>query len=292
MNIRAPQPITKESDMSAHTTQTELKLIGKLILEGEMLCESGLHVGAGKGSLEIGGADNPVVKDAQGRPYVPGSSLRGRIRSLLEQATGMAVPSELVYISKRKGQEVRIHQSDRPDDEICLLFGRSPGRMEKAAGGGEDAGAQATPARLSVFDAPLIAGSITPQMRENLDDELTEVKSENAIDRITSQANPRTLERVPAGARFRIRMVLDLLCAEDAVLPALLVQGLRLLEDDALGGGGSRGNGRVSFDNLKLTWRGRDYYASGADEREVASGADLAGLRTKVAEVSGELVAA
>ena len=66
--------------MSAHTTQTELKLIGKLILEGEMLCESGLHVGAGKGSLEIGGADNPVVKDAQGRPYVPGSSLRGRIR--------------------------------------------------------------------------------------------------------------------------------------------------------------------------------------------------------------------
>jgi len=231
------------------------------------------------------------VKDAQGRPYVPGSSLRGRIRSLLEQATGMAVPSELVYISKRKGQEVRIHQSDRPDDEICILFGRSPGRMEKA-GGGDESGVHATPARLSVFDAPLIPGSITPQMRENLDDELTEVKSENAIDRITSQANPRTLERVPAGARFRIRMVLDLLCAEDSVLPGLLVQGLRLLEDDALGGGGSRGNGRVSFDNLKLTWRGRDYYASGADEREVVSGAALAALQAKVAEVSGELVAA
>jgi CRISPR-associated protein Csm3 len=277
--------------MSAHTTQTELKLIGKLILEGEMLCESGLHVGAGKGSLEIGGADNPVVKDAQGRPYVPGSSLRGRIRSLLEQATGMAVPAELVYISKRKGQEVRIHQSDRPDDEICILFGRSPGRMEKA-GGGDESGVHATPARLSVFDAPLIAGSITPQMRENLDDELTEVKSENAIDRITSQANPRTLERVPAGARFKIRMVLDLLCAEDAVLPALLVQGLALLQDDALGGGGSRGNGRVCFDNMKLTWRGRDYYAMGADEREVASGADLTGLRTKLAEVGDSLVAA
>src|SRR6185437_2178019 len=93
--------------MSAHTAQTELKLIGKLILEGEMHCETGLHVGAGKGSLEIGGADNPVVKDAHGRPYVPGSTLRGRIRALLEQATGMAVPSELVFISKRKGQEVR-----------------------------------------------------------------------------------------------------------------------------------------------------------------------------------------
>ena len=79
--------------MSAHTSQTELKLIGKLILEGELHCETGLHVGAGKGSLEIGGSDNPVVKDAFGRPYVPGSSLRGKLRSLLEQSSGLAVPA-------------------------------------------------------------------------------------------------------------------------------------------------------------------------------------------------------
>ena len=277
--------------MSAHTAQTELKLIGKLILEGEMHCETGLHIGAGKGSLEIGGADNPVVKDSHGRPYVPGSTLRGRIRSLLEQATGMAIPSELVFISKRKGQEVRIHQSDRPDDEICILFGRSPGRMEKV-GGGDIESNNATPARLSVFDAPLVPDSITPQMRETLDDELTEVKSENAIDRITSQANPRTLERVPAGARFRIRMVLDVLCAEDASLPPLVVQGLRLLEDDALGGGGSRGSGRVRFNNLKLTWRGKDYYASGAAEQELAAGVDLAALQAKVQELGDSLVSA
>jgi CRISPR-associated protein Csm3 len=270
--------------MSAHTAQTELKLIGKLILEGELHCETGLHIGAGKGSLEIGGADNPVVKDSHGRPYVPGSTLRGRVRSLLEQATGAAIPSELVYLSKRKGQEVRIHQSDRPDDEICVLFGRSPGRMEKVGGGDLDS-SYATPARLSVFDAPLVAECITPQMRETLDDELTEVKSENAIDRITSQANPRTLERVPAGARFKIRMVLDLLCPEDSVLPALLIQGLRLLEDDTLGGGGSRGSGRVSFGSLKLTWRSRDYYASGLAEQEIASGADLAGLQGKITEI-------
>ncbi len=90
-------------------------------------------------------------------------------------------------------------------------------------------------------------------MRENLDDEITEVKSENAIDRITSQANPRTLERVPAGARFQVRMVLDVLCEEDKALAARLLEGLRLLEDDALGGGGSRGSGRVRFANLKLS---------------------------------------
>src|SRR6202158_2784438 len=144
--------------MSAHTSQTELKLIGKLILEGDMTCETGLHVGAGKGSLEIGGSDNPVVKDAFGRPYVPGSSLRGKIRSLLEQSSGLAVPSELVYLSRRKGQEVRIHQSDRPDDEICLLFGRNPGRLERVEGEAiETRGA--TPARLTLYEAPLDTAS-------------------------------------------------------------------------------------------------------------------------------------
>lgn len=264
--------------MSSHTADTALTFLGKLILEGEIQCQTGLHIGAGKGSLEIGGADNPVVKDAFGIPYIPGSSLRGRLRSLLEQTLGLAVPSELIYLSKRKGQEVRIHQSDRPDDEICILFGRNPGRVERVSGEAVES-PRATPARLTIYDAPLVVESITPQMRENLDDELTEVKSENAVDRITSQANPRTLERVPAGARFRFRMVLDVLCEEDKPLLARLAEGLRLLEDDALGGGGSRGNGRISFSGLSLAWRGKEYYAKGGTENGLLSGADLAALQ-------------
>jgi CRISPR-associated protein Csm3 len=268
--------------MSTHTAQTQLKLIGKLILSGDLHCETGLHIGAGKGSLEIGGADNPVVKDAFGMPYIPGSSLRGKLRSLLENALGLTSPSELVYLSRRKGQEVRIHQSDRPDDEICLLFGRNPGRLDRVEGEALEATA-ASPARLAVYDAPLDPESITAQMRENLDDEITEVKSENAIDRITSQANPRTLERVPAGARFRVRLVLDVLCEEDKALAARVVEGLRLLEDDALGGGGSRGSGRVRFANLKLNWRNRAFYAAGGAEAELAAAADLAAVQSLVA---------
>src|SRR5580704_1533227 len=276
--------------MSAHTLKTELKLVGKLILELDLTCLTGLHIGAGKGSLEIGGADNPVVKDAFGLPYVPGSSLRGKLRSLLEQTTGLAIPAELVYLSKRRGQEVRIHQSDRPDDEICLLFGRNPGRLEKVVGGESMESGTASPARLTVYDAPLLADSITPQMRENLDDELTEVKSENAVDRITSQANPRTLERVPAGARFRVRFAMDVLCPEDAPLFARVVEGLRLLEDDSLGGGGSRGSGRVRFAKLKLTWRSKAYYASGAPEKELIAGADLSGLQALVLETGDSFI--
>ena len=274
--------------MSSHTAQTQLQLVGKLILSGDLHCETGLHIGAGKGSLEIGGADNPVVKDAFGLPYIPGSSLRGKVRSLLENAMGLTTPAELVYLSKRRGQEVRIHQSDRPDDEICLLFGRSPGRVEKVEGGETGENRAASPARLTIYDAPLDQESITAQMRENLDDEITEVKSENAIDRITSQANPRTLERVPAGARFKVRMVLDVLCEEDKALAARVVEGLRLLEDDALGGGGSRGSGRVRFGNLKLVWRNREFYSAGGDEAELASGADLAAVQKLAGDGFGE----
>jgi CRISPR-associated protein Csm3 len=119
-------------------------------------------------------------------------------------------------------------------------------------------------------------------MRENLDDELTEVKSENAIDRITSQANPRTLERVPAGAKFHFRMVIDILCTEDRELIPRLVEGLRLLEDDTLGGGGSRGSGRVKISGLKLNWRNREFYSAGGAEQDLLTGADLAGLQALV----------
>ncbi|HEX4773360.1 MAG TPA: type III-A CRISPR-associated RAMP protein Csm3 [Bryobacteraceae bacterium] len=264
--------------MSSHTAATELTFLGKLVLEGEIQCQTGLHIGAGKGSLEIGGADNPVIKNAFGIPYIPGSSLRGRLRSLLEQTLGLTVPAELIYVSKRKGQEVRIHQSNRPDDDVCILFGRTPGRVERVTGESTDT-AVATPARLTVYDAPLIQESITQQMRENMDDELTEVKSENAVDRITSQANPRTLERVPATARFRFRMILDVLCDEDKALLASVAGALRLLEDDTLGGGGSRGSGRVSFAGLSLAWRGKDYYSKGSEEVSLLSGADIAGLQ-------------
>lgn len=269
--------------MSSHTAETKLGLVGKLLLDGDMICETGLHIGAGKGSLDLGGADNPVVKDAFGRPYVPGSSLRGKLRSLLEQSGGALSASDLVFLSRRRGQEVRIHQSNEPGDEICLLFGRNPGRMDRVSGDALEA-AYASPARLTAYDAPLDLDSITAQMRENLDDELTEVKSENAIDRITCQANARTLERVPAGARFRVRLVLDVLCDEDKELVAPLLAAVRLLEDDALGGGGSRGSGRVRFANWSATWRGKGFYLGTAQEETLVTAApDTAALQREAA---------
>ena len=89
---------------------------------------------------------------------------------------------------------------------------------------------------------------------------------------------------MPSGARFKTRLVMDVLCEEDAPLFMRVLEGLRLLEDDALGGGGSRGSGRVSFANLKLVWRGRNFYATGAAEKEISAGATLAAIQKDVTE--------
>jgi len=78
--------------------------------------------------------------------------------------------------------------------------------------------------------------------------------------------------------------VMDVLCEEDAPLFLRVLEGLRLLEDDALGGGGSRGSGRVSFSGLRLVWRGRSHYAAGAPEKEIGAGAKLAAIQSAVAD--------
>ena len=88
-----------------------------------------------------------------------------------------------------------------------------------------------------------------------------------------------------------MRMIVDVMCEEDKALPSRLVEALRLLEDDALGGGGSRGSGRVACSNLSVTWRGRAFYASGAAESALATGLDLAGLQALLtgADFAGKL---
>jgi len=205
-----------------------------------MTCETGLHVGAGKGSLEIGGSDNPVVKDAFGRPYVPAARCAVRFVPCWSSRPAWRSRRNSSTCPAARDRKCASIRATVPTTRSACCSDAIRGRMERVQGETLET-SQATPARLAVFDSPLDPESITAQMRENLDDELTEVKSENAIDRITSQANPRTLERVPAGARFKTRLVMDVLCAEDAPLFLRVMEGLRLLEDDTLGGGGSRG---------------------------------------------------
>lgn len=119
-------------------------------------------------------------------------------------------------------------------------------------------------------DAYLIEDSITEEMRENLDTPYTEAKSENTIDRITSAANPRVTERIPAGAKFKAEFIVnqyDTGVSDDTKYLNELITSLKLLESDYLGGSGSRGYGKISLRNIKIEFRSKEYYEKGVEPK-------------------------
>lgn len=212
-------------------------------LEAQLVLLSGLHIGAGDGEMHIGGTDNPVIKHPHsGQPYIPGSSLKGKIRSLLEWKSGAVQEKPLGLKDARGSTEADVRA-------ILKLFGVSGSEQLDVAS------ARAIgPSRLGFWDCALDQEWLN-QIRE-ANQMLTEVKSENTINRIKGVAeHPRNTERVPAGARFQFRLSLKVLRddagQEENLLPAVLA-GLKLLELDSLGGSGSRGYGKIKFEGLSL----------------------------------------
>lgn len=213
------------------------KFIGKLFIEGEITLLTGLHIGGSKGAGEIGGLDNPVIKTIQGIPYIPGSSLKGKTRCLLERKHGFQ-PEIIKNSEEEKGKPCGCGKC-----VICLLFG-AHSRENR------------TISRLIIRDAYLDEKCFVEEvLKNNLEDiTYTEEKTENIIDRISGTAqHPRTMERVPAGAKFRFSSSISFYEGDDTKsLIETFVEGLRLLEDDYLGGSGTRGYGHIKFDNLKF----------------------------------------
>ena len=207
-----------------------MKLLKYKKIEGEILVKTGLHIGGSANKIEIGGNDNPIIKHPlTNEPYIPGSSIKGKMRSLLEFKLGKIEPN---------GDPYKWH-GDR-ECPIARLFGTTD---EKASIG---------PARLIVRDAEL-----TDEYKKKMHDEgvlLTEDKYENTINRISARANPRPLERVSAGVKFKFELsyrVFDMDGDNGATDERLFEQyvplALKLIEHDTLGGSGSRGSGKVEF---------------------------------------------
>ncbi len=226
-------------------------IYGRVVLTAEIHALTGLRIGGAAGGLAIGALDNPVVRDIlTGQPYIPGSSLKGKLRSLSERLAGL--PS-----NKRIGQQVWIHTCERQGggnptyDEcpVCPVFG-VPGDQYPSA-----------PTRLVVRDVPLTGESVERLRRARTDLPFTEIKWEAAIDRVTAAATPRQVERVPAGAVFApAELVFTVYDPNDFGRFRTLARALQLLEDDYLGSYGSRGSGKVAFRNLVLTARSRASY--------------------------------
>lgn len=201
------------------------KLLKKIIYTGTITLKTGLHIGGTNTALNIGGPDKFVVRNPLNNlPYIPGSSLKGKLRSLLELAYGC------MTVDKNGNCKA----SNNPKSESGRLFGVA------ANDGGQ-------PSRLIVRDGEMIIHDI--EKFNNTDLLYTESKTEANIDRVTSAANPRTYERVPAGAKFKLNMVLNIFDTDDeADLKKLLDEAIALLHDDYLGGSGSRGYGQVVLD--------------------------------------------
>lgn len=228
-----------------------LKSLGRVRIDGTIKLMSGLHIGAGKDTIEIGGIDNPVIKHPHsGEPYIPGSSVKGKLRYLLEWAF-QPVFSCIRDDGKPWGSDDK--QSYNPNDPVLRIFGTAAKREKWPAG----------PTRLIVRDAMLRDTWRNETLKSG--NTYTEEKTEVVIDRIAGKAHdkvgPRQTERVPAGAEFALAMVFRLYDTEDggdrdrACLNWLLA-GLHLLEQDALGGSGSRGYGRIVFEDLKISGDG------------------------------------
>ncbi|CAK0751770.1 CRISPR system Cms endoribonuclease Csm3 [Gammaproteobacteria bacterium] len=209
-------------------------------ITGSIEILTGLHIGSGNTEMHIGGSDNPILKDPHtNHPYIPGSSLKGKIRSLLEWRAGLAAINGGSPMSYKK---LGIAPDRNEALRILKLFGVSGGDNLEF----EDA-TEVGPTRLSFRDCPIDKAWVNKIMDKSLP--LTETKMENTINRVEGKAeHPRNTERVPAGAKFDFCLsvkVLDI--DEKSDLLGTLFIGLKLLEMDSLGGSGSRGYGRVKF---------------------------------------------
>lgn len=252
---------------------TTLKFKGKYFLTGKVLCITGLHVGGSTTGVEIGGIDNPVIKDPiTDEPFIPGSSLKGKLRAMTEWQLGLVAQhvkhhSYTAYAC----EELNVDLAQAVDKDIwkrafilARLFGASTDTPEVRRRSG--------PSRLIVRDARLTRRAIDELALVLGEGVFTEVKTENALDRVTAEANPRPLERVPAGASFSFEMLMDIYSDDDRELFKTLFTAMHLVEQSSLGGAGSRGSGEVKFTDLALIWRPVSYYRTGAktDEKKVA----------------------
>jgi CRISPR-associated protein Csm3 len=290
-------------------------LLGKIRFTSTIILETGLHVGGGGDNLDIGGLDKPVIRDPLTQyPYIPGSSIKGKLRSILERL----IPDK--KLNRYGGSGIYRYESDDLEDgyteigdteqnkllirfegaktcPISRLFGSTGGdcwvktdavnrdNLDKISNvesknisetecrfvGKEEGNigvsytkikGRNSPARLIVRDCHLLEKSAERLKKVDTGLYMTEWKFENSIDRVTAAANPRQFERVPADSQFKFEMVYTVEDKEQSIedLKNIAI-ALAILEDDALGGHGSRGYGKVRFEKFEFFYRDLSQYS-------------------------------
>ena len=198
-------------------------MYAKIQITGLIEVKTGMHIGGSSAFAAIGAVDAPVIKDVQTyNPMIPGSSLKGKLRSLL---------------AKRKNENI----VDKPDDD-CEEITRLLGSAKKNA---------IKPSRLYISDMFL---QNKDELRKKGLQTMTEIKFENSISRTTAVANPRQIERVVRGSKFNLDIIYEVEKSMDIneITEDFenIADGFKLLQYDYLGGSGSRGYGKVQFEDL------------------------------------------
>lgn len=211
-------------------------------ITGKILVRTGLHIGGSKDFIKIGGVDSIVIRNPfTDEPYIPGSSIKGRMRSLLELKL------------RKVNKDGEVHKCESNGDAktcpICRIFGNSSGNL--AIG----------PTRLIVNDAVLdeeFKRNVEEKEKRILKEVIFENKTENWINRISAKATPRTIERVVPGTVFDFKMQYLIFDFDndngktDEDFIKYVFAGLKLIELTYLGGNGSRGYGKVIFQDIKM----------------------------------------
>lgn len=198
-------------------------MFAKIEISGTIETVTGLHIGGSSAFSAIGAVDSPVIKDTRtNRPMIPGSSLKGKMRSLLAKKYNEG------YLAKS------------PDDDAdCLvrLFGSAKKGNVKTG---------------KILFTDMFLENADELKRAGLVGQ-TEVKFENNISRTTAVATPRQIERVVRGAKFPIQLIYEVTSEEELVQDfRVLKDGFKLLEYDYLGGSGSRGYGRIKIEDMDV----------------------------------------
>lgn len=203
-------------------------MYGKLEITGKIKIQTGMHIGGSTEFSAIGAVDAPVMRDSYtNMPYIPGSSLKGKMRYLLQKRYG------------EKSVDVKISHND-DDGRILRLFGSSNDKNSE----------KSQKSRLYFSDCFL---SNLEEMKERGIKTVTEVKFENTINRFTAVANPRQIERVIRGTEFQFSIIYNIEDEKEMEEDFKIIrEGFQLLEYDYLGGHGSRGYGRIKIQDLKL----------------------------------------
>ncbi|HBH45892.1 MAG: type III-A CRISPR-associated RAMP protein Csm3 [Candidatus Jacksonbacteria bacterium RIFOXYC2_FULL_44_29] len=218
-------------------------MFGTVEITGNLVAKTGILIGGNGQRLGRGPVDKEIIRDPNtGMPYLPGSSLRGKIRFLVEKTLGAPA-------NKRVANSMIHTCTQSPACSVCLLFGVD---ANNSSGAGKS--------RIDVMDSFLNPDSENIILSKDTDGIGTEYKTEAVLDRVTSAATPRTNERVIAGAIFDFEANYHLQGVEDRTLLKIFLGGMLAIEDYGIGAATSRGYGQVTLENLAIVFHSRAYY--------------------------------